>query len=74
MFRLRSALLCLPFAVWGWSSLALAEEPVTITVQGDQRPEGELANEPYVASSRVTRERLAALLYHAGGRPSTQTG
>lgn len=41
-------------------SRAFAEEPVTITVQGDKRPEGELANEPYVASSRVTRERLAA--------------
>ncbi|HEX2876010.1 MAG TPA: TonB-dependent receptor [Polyangiaceae bacterium] len=60
MFCLRPALLWLPFAVWGWSSLARAEEPVTITVQGDKRPEGELANEPYVASSRVTRERLAA--------------
>jgi vitamin B12 transporter len=60
LFSLRPAVLCLPFAVWGWSALALAEEPVTIIVQGDKRPEGELANEPYVASSRVTRERLAA--------------
>jgi vitamin B12 transporter len=37
-----------------------AEEPVTITVQGAKRPEGEMTNEPFVASSRVTRERLAA--------------
>jgi vitamin B12 transporter len=37
-----------------------ADESVTITVQGEKRPEGEMANEPFVASSRVTRERLAA--------------
>ena len=60
MFRLRFALLCFSVAASGWSSAARAEEPVTITVQGDKRPDGELANEPYVASSRVTRERLAA--------------
>ena len=55
-------MICLPVAllVCGWSSFSRAEEPVTITVQGEKRPEGESANEPYVASSRVTRERLAA--------------
>jgi vitamin B12 transporter len=37
-----------------------AAEPVTITVQGEKRPEGEIGSEPFVASSRVTRERLAA--------------
>ena len=31
-----------------------------MTVQGEARPEGEIASEPFVASSRVTRERLAA--------------
>ena len=60
MFGPCSASFCLLLAACGWTSAALAEEPVTITVQGDKRPEGELANEPYVASSRVTRERLAA--------------
>jgi vitamin B12 transporter len=35
-----------------------AEEPVTITVQGESRPQGELPNEPFVATSRVRRERL----------------
>lgn len=40
--------------------MAYAEEPLTITVQGEARPAGEIAAEPYVASSRVTRERLAA--------------
>jgi iron complex outermembrane receptor protein len=43
-----------------WCSLARAEEPVTITVQGEARPEGEMAREPFGASSRVGRERLAA--------------
>jgi vitamin B12 transporter len=43
-----------------WSLSAHAEEPVTITVKGEARPEGELASDPFVASSRVTRERLAA--------------
>jgi vitamin B12 transporter len=43
-----------------WSLSARAEEPVTITVKGEARPEGELAGEPFVASSRVARERLAA--------------
>jgi vitamin B12 transporter len=40
--------------------LARAEPPVVVTVQGEARPPGELPNEPFVASSRVTRERLAA--------------
>ncbi len=42
----------------GLVSPALAAEPVTITVQGDARPPGELPNEPFVATSRVKRERL----------------
>lgn len=42
------------------SALAHAEEPITITVVGQTRPEGELAPEPYAATSRVRRERLAA--------------
>ncbi len=33
---------------------------MTVTVQGEARPEGEITSEPFVASSRVTRERLAA--------------
>lgn len=33
---------------------------MTITVQGEARPDGEMAREPFVASSRVTRPRLAA--------------
>lgn len=44
----------------GWYRPARAQEPVTVTVQGEARPEGEIASEPFVASSRVTRERLAA--------------
>ena len=47
-------------AACGWCVAARAEEPLTITVEGERRPEGELASEPFVASSRVTRERLAA--------------
>ncbi|HXK18909.1 MAG TPA: TonB-dependent receptor [Polyangiaceae bacterium] len=47
-------------AALGWASAARAEEPVTITVQGDARPEGEIPSEPFVASSRIGRERLAA--------------
>jgi len=39
---------------------ARAQEPVTITVQGETRPEGEISSEPFVASSRISRERLAA--------------
>ena len=57
--RLRTGFLCW-LAAWCWSFSARAEEPVTITVQGEKRPEGEMASEPFVASSRVTRERLAA--------------
>src|SRR3954464_9893726 len=47
-------------AALGWTLTARAEEPVTVTVQGEARPEGELPNEPFVASSRIGRERLAA--------------
>lgn len=39
---------------------ARAEQPVTITVKGEERPESEVAQEPFVATSRVRRERLAA--------------
>jgi iron complex outermembrane receptor protein len=39
---------------------ARAEEPVNITVQGDARPPGEIPTEPFVATSRVRRERLVA--------------
>jgi vitamin B12 transporter len=39
---------------------ARAEEPVTITVQGEARPEGEIPSEPFAATSRIGRERLAA--------------
>ncbi len=41
-----------------WQREATADEPVTITVQGEARPPGELATEPFVSSSRVRRERL----------------
>lgn len=37
-----------------------AEEPVTVTVQGDGRPEGELSSEPLAATSRIRREALTA--------------
>ena len=47
-------------AAWCWVGAARAEEPVTITVQGEARPEGEISSEPFVASSRIGRERLAA--------------
>lgn len=40
--------------------VARAEEPVVITVQSEARPRGEIPSEPFVASSRITRERLAA--------------
>jgi vitamin B12 transporter len=60
LFGLRFVSLGLLLAGLGWCTVARAEEPVTITVQGDARPEGELAREPFVASSRVSRERLAA--------------
>lgn len=39
---------------------ARAEQPLTITVQGEERPQSEVAQEPFVATSRVRRERLAA--------------
>ncbi|HYJ09424.1 MAG TPA: TonB-dependent receptor [Polyangiaceae bacterium] len=42
------------------AAAARAQEPVTITVQGQGRPEGELLAEPFAASSRVRAERLAA--------------
>jgi vitamin B12 transporter len=42
-----------------WPLAARAEAPVTITVQGDARPAGEIASEPFVASSRIQGERLA---------------
>ena len=41
-------------------SAAWAEEPITITVQGEGRPQGELSEEPFAATSRVRREKLAA--------------
>ena len=43
-----------------WSAAALAEEPVTVTVVGEARPESEVASEPFVATSRIRRERLQA--------------
>ncbi len=60
MFGLRLASIALLLTVSSWSFHAFAEESLTITVQGEARPEGEVASEPFVASSRVTRERLAA--------------
>ncbi len=60
MFGLRVASVPLLLAASCWSFSARAEEPLTVTVQGEARPEGEMASEPFVASSRVTRERLAA--------------
>jgi iron complex outermembrane receptor protein len=42
------------------SAAARAEQPLTITVQGEARPPGEIATEPFVASSRIQGERLAA--------------
>jgi vitamin B12 transporter len=48
------------FATVSIASVARAEEPLTIDVQGEARPDGELPNEPFVAASRVKRERLAA--------------
>jgi iron complex outermembrane receptor protein len=42
------------------AAAARAQEPVTITVQGDGRPEGELVAEPFAATSRVRTERLTA--------------
>jgi vitamin B12 transporter len=49
---------------WSFSllrvSVARAEEPATIIVQADMRPPGEIASEPFVASSRIQGERLAA--------------
>jgi len=61
----RRAVLIFVLVTTCWSSSARADEarapePVTITVQGEARPDGEMAREPFVASSRVTRERLAA--------------
>ncbi len=43
-----------------WALAARGQAPVTITVQGEARPEGEMASEPFVASSKITGERLAA--------------
>lgn len=42
------------------AAAAHAEEPITVTVQGEGRPEGELVAEPFAATSRVRAERLAA--------------
>lgn len=43
-----------------WSGASRADEaPITITVQGEARPETELASEPFAATSRVRRERLS---------------
>jgi len=50
---------CALLGALSFAGRAAAEEPVTITVQGEARPDGELPNEPFVASSRVKRERLA---------------
>jgi vitamin B12 transporter len=48
------------FAALCWGGGARGEEPVTITVQGEARPENELPQEPFGATSRVKRERLQA--------------
>jgi iron complex outermembrane receptor protein len=55
------------FVLFAFSTLAAAfapraraDEPVTITVQGEAHPDGEIVSEPFVASSRIRRERLAA--------------
>jgi iron complex outermembrane receptor protein len=52
--------LCLLLALLASSAagLARAEEPLTITVQAEARPPGEIPSEPFVASSRVQGERL----------------
>jgi iron complex outermembrane receptor protein len=47
-------------SVTAWQREVLAEEPVTITVQGEARPPGEIAAEPFVSTSRVQRDRLSA--------------
>ena len=60
MLRLRFAPWLLLLALPCWAAAARAQEPVLITVQGEARPEGELPSEPFAASSRVGRERLAA--------------
>ena len=56
----RRALVAGLLSVWVWQREVAADEPVTITVQGDARPPGEIAGEPFVSTSRVRRERLAA--------------
>jgi iron complex outermembrane receptor protein len=56
----RRALVAGLLFVTAWQREVLAEEPVTITVQGDARPPGEIAAEPFVSTSRVQRERLTA--------------
>jgi vitamin B12 transporter len=56
----RRALAACSLALTSWQRPVAAEEPVTITVQGQARPRGELVSEPFVSTSRVERERLAA--------------
>jgi vitamin B12 transporter len=53
---------------------ARAEEPITITVQGEGRPEGELVQEPFAATSRVRREKLAASGLHAAEALRSEAG
>ncbi len=43
-----------------WPAAANAAEPVTITVVGEARPQSEIPTEPFVATSRIRRERLEA--------------
>lgn len=56
----RGALAACLLLVTSWQRQVAADEPVTITVQGEARPDGELTAEPYVSTSRIRRERLAA--------------
>jgi iron complex outermembrane receptor protein len=54
------ALAACSLAWLSWQRPVAADEPVTITVQAAARPRGELPAEPFVSTSRVTRERLVA--------------
>jgi iron complex outermembrane receptor protein len=56
----RRALVAGLLSVTAWQREVVADEPVTITVQGDARPQGEIPAEPYLSTSRVRRERLTA--------------
>ncbi len=61
-------------AVVSSGATAWAEEPITITVQGEGRPEGELSEEPFAATSRVRREKLAAPGLHAADALRSEAG